>query len=65
MSTESASSDLDAGDRAAVVLVHEHVRRRFPPGVLELSDQVGYYAVVHAAWRISQTHAIHPNNECW
>jgi len=26
---------------------------------------VAYYTVVHAAWRISECHAIYPNNECW
>ncbi len=59
MSIEPNSRRPDAGDRAAVVLLRRHVKRRFPPGVLELRDQVGYYAVVHAAWRISQTHAIY------
>jgi len=63
MSKESVSCDLDAGDRAAVVLLREQVKRRFPAGALELRDQVGYCALVHAAWRISQAHAIYPNNE--
>ena len=52
-------------DRAAIVFLREHVKRSFPAGVLGLRDQVGYYALVHAAWRISPTHAIYPNNECW
>lgn len=56
-------SQPDAGDQAALALLRDHIRNHFP-GVLDPVDQVGYYALVHAGWRLKGQHPKYPPPGC-
>lgn len=51
-------------DHAAVAVLRAHVKKHFA-GPVALVDLPGYYALVHAAWRLTQTHPQYPPEGCW
>ncbi len=55
---------MDPGDKAALAILRA-AAKKFRAGYLEGAELIGYFCLLHVAWRLDKSHALYPPPGCW